>query len=131
MYALAVSENIYQTQEYKECFQLLNFQSKDELCKKISAIEELLLTEIRKRNNENRTFLEEFHKKLAVYVNNLRVVDQDSDNNETDEENQENLFAGCKDRTKLKTVGFNVFCICIKNFYYYRNCWNCQRRVNR
>lgn len=85
---------------------MLSFQSKDELCRKISAIEEILLTEVRKKNNEHKKLLEKFHSELAVYVNNLRAVDKDSDEEEMEvaEQNGEDLFAGCRDRTKLKNV---------------------------
>lgn len=98
-----------QTQEYKECFTLLSFQSRDELCKRISNVEEIVLTEIRKKNHESRKIFEEFFDELVVYVNNLKVVGigTNSDIEEMEVEEQQNvegLFSDCKDRTKLKSV---------------------------
>lgn len=76
----------------------------------MSAIEELLLTEIRKKNNDYKKDLERFYKDLTVYLNNLKSIDKDSDDEEmeVDLQNEENLFADCKDRSKLKDVSVSV-----------------------
>lgn len=99
---------------------MLSFQSKDELCRKISAIEELLLTEVRKKNNEHKKLLEQFYRELAIYVNNLRAVGKYSDDEEieVDEQNEEDIFAGCKDRTKLKNVRMVLKQFCSQVSYY-------------
>lgn len=135
IYAVAVSKNIVETPEYKESFQLLGFQSRDELSRKIAQIDELLLTEIRKKNNDYKKHLEEFHKKLAVYVNNLKTVGDISDDEDMEideQQNEEGLFANCKDRTRLKNVGNRPLKLHfqIKDASF-RNCWNYQKRANR
>lgn len=79
----------------------------DELSRKISRIEEILLTEIRRRDNDYKKILEGFHGDLAVYVNNLKTVGEVNTDEEMETEEQqreESLFAGCKDRTNLKNV---------------------------
>lgn len=115
IYALAVSKDISHMQEYRECFQLLSFQSKDELSKKIAAIEALLLTEMRKKSNDHKEILQQFYTELAVYINNLRVVDKDNGNEEMElEEQNENLFSDCRDRNKLKNVTFNTLLSCLQ-----------------
>lgn len=105
VYSLAVSKDVTQTQGYRESFQLLGFQSKDELSLKVARVEELLLGEVRKRSNEYRKSLEKFHAELGVYVNNLKTVGMDDEEEmEVEDHQEEGLFAGCKDRTKLRNV---------------------------
>ncbi|CAH1168017.1 unnamed protein product [Phyllotreta striolata] len=42
LYAIATSENVTKTNDYQECMKLLNFQSKDELTRKLSKIIDVL-----------------------------------------------------------------------------------------
>lgn len=130
---MAVASSIIQTQEYKQSYQLLGFQSKDELSIKIARMEELLLTEIRKKNNEYKQIIVAFHSELAVYVNNLKTVGDDCDVDEEMEtevpQDKDNLFADCRDRTNLKNV--SCFMVVLKIFIFYcRNCGNCPKKIN-
>lgn len=130
---MAVSQNIIESQEYIQSFQLLNFQSKDELSLKIGRMEELLLTEIRKKNNDYKKIVVAFHSKLAVYVNNLKTVDKDVDVEEEMvievPQSEDNLFADCRDRTNLKNVSYSMVILKTLTFNS-RNCGNCQKKTN-
>lgn len=109
VYSFATTQNIVESAEYKECFKLLSFQSRDELSAKLSKIEELLLVETRTKKNDHKPELQEFLDKLNVYVNNLRTVAlDDSDEGEKIEtnDNKEVEFAQKMDRKKLKDVGY-------------------------
>lgn len=103
---MATSQSITDTQEYKESFQLLGFQSKDELSSKISKIEDIVTGELKKKKRDGKEDLEKFSQHLAVYVNNLRTVGIGELDEETAEGgiNEAAAFSGHMDRKKLKDV---------------------------
>lgn len=109
VYAFATSQSITQSAAYKESFQLLAFQSREELASKLSKIEEILVLETRKKKNEQRPELQKFLDELNVYVNNLNTVgyeESEQDKETVEEENEEAFPEQMLDRKKLKAVSY-------------------------
>lgn len=93
MYAVAISRNITETPEYKECLQLLNFLSKDELLAKLSRICDTL-----RKTDGLKSVLE----LLVIYVIEIKQADFTYDEVETDERHR--LGEDKLDRAALKQV---------------------------
>ncbi|XP_056635382.1 origin recognition complex subunit 3 [Diorhabda sublineata] len=87
LYAIATVKKITETSEYLECMKLLNFQSKDELCVKLTRIVEILASNEVPKNDE----IKQFVKILSIYLKNLESIGV-NDFEETMEE--------CEDNTK-------------------------------
>ncbi|RZC34411.1 origin recognition complex subunit 3 [Asbolus verrucosus] len=97
LYSFAVSSNITESQEYKECFQLLSFQSKEELCSKIKKISGLLANNIETSEWESSEIVEIIGE-LNVYIekmNNLTL-------NKVEEMETEDVVIEQMDRKQLK-----------------------------
>lgn len=69
-----VTSNITKTVEYKECFQLLNFQSKEELCSKLHKIVEFLSNHV-KITAKNK--IGDIMQKLNEYINEMNNFDME------------------------------------------------------
>lgn len=74
MYPVVVTKNITKSAEYKECFQLLNFQSKEELCSKLNKIIEFLSNHV-KITSKNK--IGDIMQKLSEYINEMNNFDME------------------------------------------------------
>lgn len=88
LYAIATVKNITQTADYIECMKLLNFQSKDELCVKLTKIVEILTSKEAPKNDETKQFAET----LLTYLKNLDSIGT-NDIEEIIEESEDNTKA--------------------------------------
>ncbi|EFA03157.1 origin recognition complex subunit 3 [Tribolium castaneum] len=96
LYACAVSRNITKSQEYKECFQLLAFQSRDELCNKVKRITDLIVN-----NSEGLEVGRVITDRLNRFLDNLHNLDQEEDENEVAQEGISELMGRLQLREKL------------------------------
>lgn len=81
--------------------------SKEELCAKISKIEDIITTELRRKKKGGKEELEDFLNKLRVYVNNLNVVGfDDAEEESVEDEQPEDAFSEKMDRQTLKNVKY-------------------------
>ncbi|KAF7287625.1 hypothetical protein GWI33_005977 [Rhynchophorus ferrugineus] len=102
LYAICVSENVCKTQQYNECFQLLGFQSKEDLCLKLEKILDILASVI--NENSKKTQLKDFFCDLKKYKNllvNLTDFNVDIEEKEKDSD-VNNSFTNQMDRKALK-----------------------------
>lgn len=101
MYSTSASNNICATQEYKECFQLLNFQSKDELMAKLNKICVVL--------ESKKDELTELTHELRTLRDMLKLLDSlNLEDNEKDIEVDEALSQEKIDRKQLKEKLFRL-----------------------
>lgn len=75
LYPLAVSRNIIHTSEYKECMQLLEFQSKDELCSKLEKIIDILSKYIKPSSVNKINIIRDRLKNYVRDMNNFNMDD--------------------------------------------------------
>ncbi|KAJ8918404.1 hypothetical protein NQ315_008100 [Exocentrus adspersus] len=100
MYSLAASTNICKTPEYKECFQLLGFQSKEELSAKISKIIEHVSSYL---NNTGRSSkIEYFVNDLQCYLNSINNFNMTEIEDAVLEIEKEDTITVQTDRKQLK-----------------------------
>ena len=103
LYAVAVSKNITTTQEYKECFQLLSFQSKEELSKKIVRVKELIVNNFEQSHLDHEVegiLVNEFDK-FMTQLDNLELVED-----KKEEVTQKDSLLELMNRLDLKEVTF-------------------------
>lgn len=74
LYPLVVTQKITKSVEYKECFQLLNFQSKEELSSKLKKVVDFLLNHV-KMSSKNK--IGEIIHKLNEYISEMNNFDMD------------------------------------------------------
>lgn len=72
---MAVSKKICLTQEYKECFQLLNFQSKEKLTVKLKKIINFLSNHVKHSCNNNK--LGDIINELKKYLDEIQSFNMD------------------------------------------------------
>ncbi|KAJ8929297.1 hypothetical protein NQ314_018004 [Rhamnusium bicolor] len=101
LYSIATSENITKTTEYKECFQLLGFQSKEELCLKLSKIVNYMSKLINDNVKQNK--MKDVVDELSRYLDKMNNFDLDEIEEAVNEiENEDNVITGQMDRKQLK-----------------------------
>lgn len=71
LYILATSKDITTLTEFKEAFQLLNFQSKDELALKMKTFIQMILNELKNNYELNTEFYEEVSTDLVTLLEDL------------------------------------------------------------
>ncbi|CAH0556949.1 unnamed protein product [Brassicogethes aeneus] len=105
IYSVGTSQSITKSQEYKECFQLLNFQSKEELCRKIERVIMNVGSIVNVSYNKPNK-LQEFVINLKAYLNDMDVENNEEVDVEilTDVTNnmEEPEISGQMDRKQLK-----------------------------
>ncbi|XP_015175736.1 PREDICTED: origin recognition complex subunit 3 isoform X2 [Polistes dominula] len=72
------SSNVTESQEYRECLQLLNFLSKEELLTKLESIKMILENTMKE---EEKYLLKEFHENLTTRINEIKDASLDVINN--------------------------------------------------
>ncbi|XP_066152225.1 origin recognition complex subunit 3 isoform X2 [Euwallacea fornicatus] len=100
IYALTVRKTITESQEYKECFQLLSFQSKDELSSKLEKITKVMECYI--NTGSKKTQLKDFCMTIKRFKNELDVLDSIDVTNVEVESIQDVALSGLTDRKALK-----------------------------
>ncbi|KAJ8948400.1 hypothetical protein NQ318_009908 [Aromia moschata] len=100
LYSLAVSTNITKTPEYKECFQLLGFQSKEELTSKLSKIMKYVSSLLNDTNKPNKMKI--FMDELNNYWNEINNLDMNTPEDKPHSVQEDNLILGQMDRKQLK-----------------------------
>lgn len=102
MYPLAVGKKITQTPEYKECFQLLNFQSKEELCSKLEKIVDYLSNNVKSSaKNKIMDVIEKLNKFLSD-INSFNMDDLEEAVNEIEDVDVQ--LQGSSDRKQFREV---------------------------
>ncbi|KAI4497623.1 hypothetical protein M0802_007163 [Mischocyttarus mexicanus] len=71
------SSNVTESQEYKECLQLLNFLSKEELLTKLESIKTIL------EDTEDHDAMKTFHENLTMHINEIKNASLDMVNNDS------------------------------------------------
>lgn len=102
LYSLAVTRDITKTAEYKECFLLLGFQSKEELSAKLKKIINYLRIKV---HDGGRKKTEAFVDKLVEFLdlmNNFNMEEMDDAVKEI--ESEESIVEENMDRKKFKQV---------------------------
>lgn len=99
MYPIVISKNIEKSQEYKECLQLLNFQSKDELCNKMKKITDILTNNYCNAQSE----IDDVIVILKSYIHSMENLENVSEFENNQDGNQ--LIGAQMDRKQLKQVG--------------------------
>lgn len=109
IYGFAVSKNITKSAEYNECFQILAFQSKDELIVKVSKVVKTIENDL-ESNKASKDLLDEIVDKLETFVENIESATT-AIIEETPKYSVElDLVASPKmDRKKLKEVLLFIF----------------------
>lgn len=74
------SSNVTESQEYKECLQLLNFLSKEELLTKLESIKTIL-----EEDTEVEPLVKEFHENLTTRMNEIKNASLDVISNDNSE----------------------------------------------
>ncbi|XP_066259603.1 origin recognition complex subunit 3 [Euwallacea similis] len=100
IYALVVRKTITESKEYKECFQLLNFQSKDELNSKLEKIAKVM--ECYVNTSSKKTQLKDFCVTIKRFQNALDVLDLVDVTNVEIEPTHDAVLSGLTDRKALK-----------------------------
>ncbi|XP_018563187.1 origin recognition complex subunit 3 isoform X2 [Anoplophora glabripennis] len=101
LYSVTVSKNISKTPEYKECFQLLGFQSKEELSVKLSKVIDYLSPLINSHSKQNK--IKDFVNQLNTFLNNMNNFNMnDIEEAVLEIENEDNVITGQMDRKQLK-----------------------------
>ncbi|CAG9771445.1 unnamed protein product [Ceutorhynchus assimilis] len=73
IYAHAVHKPIVKSNEYAKCLQLLNFQSKDNLCAKLMSIKDIISEYINRKTK--KTQLKDFFNKICGFIDLLNTLD--------------------------------------------------------
>lgn len=99
MYNVAASKSIATTVEFKECMQLLGFQSRNELVVKFERV--LTILEEHLNNNRENEFVEEYFKEISEFLANVCVdsMEEDELSDEAPVEDLQNM-----NRQQLKQV---------------------------
>jgi methyl coenzyme M reductase subunit C-like uncharacterized protein (methanogenesis marker protein 7) len=99
LYACAVSKSITRSQEYKECFQLLSFQSRDELSNKLLRVKDFIENNV-EQSQLDGDVREGIITQLSGYVNKLNHLEWE----EEVEEVENDTLCEILDRKQFKEV---------------------------
>lgn len=105
MYPFVITQNLTKTSEYKECFQLLSFHSKEELCSKLKKITNVISKRL---SIAVKNKLRDIIDRLDGYINEMNNFDMDdltSVVNEIEEEVDVNL-QNCGGRQQFREVQY-------------------------
>ncbi|XP_074034723.1 origin recognition complex subunit 3 isoform X2 [Leptinotarsa decemlineata] len=107
LYAIATTKKITKTQEYKECFKLLGFQSKGELSSKLNTIISYLE---RKISGNTKNKIRELSDKLKMHLNNMNdftMEEMEEAVNEIESSNRMDLGSFDRRQFKEKLIGMS------------------------
>lgn len=105
LYAYSTTKNITKSQHFNECFQLLNFQSKDQFCKKLSAITKILDINTSPADSCTKE-LKMIHSNLTKFLTKLEDIDSIT---EITQSLKEQVHIGsASSRQEFKKVMFHI-----------------------
>lgn len=108
LYAYATTKNITKSQHFNECFQLLNFQSRDQFCMKLTDITNLLENN-KTINNICSEEVEKINGDLKKYLKKLKDIDSITDITQSFQEQVQIGSASSRQEFKknLKSISLN------------------------